>query len=361
MRLMAKSRKRGSQSTTISVAPHRVFVIIPNYNGADELPRAVDSVLGQSFKDFTLVLVDNASSDKSKEIIEQYCRKDPRVQAVWNDKNYGYTGGVNPGLELAIEAGADYAAPFNNDAVAHKDWLKHLINFLDENPKYGIAACNLLHIDGKTYDSTADQYSVWGLPFPRGRDEPVGDKYKAGDIFGASGGASMYRVKMLKEVGLFDQDFFAYYEDIDLSFRAQYAGWKVRYVPESTVFHAQGVTSERIGSGFTTYQYMKNAPMVVIKDVPTKYMWRVVPRFALQYSLSFANAVFKKHYTKPALRGFWEITRLMPKKIHERHQIQRSQKVSDGYMWSLFLHDLPPTAHKLRKLRASWWKLRRKS
>jgi len=335
-----------------------VFVVIPNYNGAEDLPASVDSVLKQSYRDFTLVIVDNASHDDSKKIIEEYCRKDPRVQAVWNDKNYGYTGGVNPGFELAIEAGADFTAPFNNDAVADKDWLKHLVNFLEKNPKYGIAACNLLHLDGKTYDSTADQYSVWGLPFPRGRDEPVGDKYKAGDIFGASGGASLYRVKMLKEIGLMDQDFFAYYEDIDISFRAHYAGWKVRYVPESVVYHAQGVTSERIGNGFTSYQYMKNAPMVVIKDVPTKYLWRVVPRFAVQYSMSFANAVFKKGYAKPALSGLGRIILLTPKKLRERHHIQKTKKVSDEYIWSLFLHDLPPTAHKLRKIRTAWWKIR---
>jgi hypothetical protein len=165
---------------------------------------------------------------------------------------------------------------------------------------------------------------------------------------------------MLKEIGLLDQDFFAYYEDIDISFRAHYAGWKVRYVPESTVYHAQGVTSERIGSGFTTYQYMKNAPMVVLKDVPAGYLCRVVPRFALQYSLSFANAAFKKGHARPALKGFGSFLRLSLAKLKERRAIQSHKKVSNEYIWSLFLHDLPPTAHKLRALRNKWWKLRGK-
>ncbi len=340
----------------------KIFVVIPNYNGADELAASIDSVLAQSERNITLVVVDNGSGDGSREIIEQYKKQDSRVQSVYREKNYGYTGGVNPGLEMAIEAGVAYVAPFNNDAVADKDWLKHLAAWLDTHAEYGIAACNLLHTDGKTYDSTADEYSVWGLPYPRGRDEPISQKYDGKrDIFGASGGASMYRVAMLREIGLFDQDFFAYYEDIDLSFRAQLAGWKIRYVPEAIVYHAQGVTSNRIGNGFTTYQHMKNAPMVILKDVPLSMLWRVVPRFWLAYHVSFANAIFKKGFGWAAIRGYGRFVLLVPKKLGERRRIQRSKKVSNQYIWSILLHDLPPNAHKLRALRAAWWKLRGRS
>src|SRR4051812_27073347 len=108
--------------------------------------------------------------------------------------------------------GADYAAPFNNDAVADEKWLENLVGYLDSHKSAGIACCKLLSADGKTIDSTGDYYTVWGLPYPRGRGESEIDKYDSDtDIFGASGGASLYRVSMLKEVGLFDEDFFAYY------------------------------------------------------------------------------------------------------------------------------------------------------
>jgi Predicted glycosyltransferases len=209
--------------------PH-VFVVIPNWNGAKDLPTAIDAVLAQSYTNLTLVVVDNGSTDKSREIIEAYQRKDPRVRHIYNDKNYGYTGGMNPGMQLAIGEGAEYVAGCNNDAKPHKDWLKHLVTFLEKHPSYGTAACKLLHADGKTIDSTGEEYSMWGLPFPRGRSEAVIDQYDdQTEIFGASGGASMYRVKMLREVGIFDQDFFAYYEDTDLSFRSQLAGWKIAF------------------------------------------------------------------------------------------------------------------------------------
>lgn len=108
--------------------PH-VFVVIPNWNGAKDLPTAIDAVLAQSYTNLTLVVVDNGSTDKSREIIEAYQRKDPRVRHIYNDKNYGYTGGMNPGMQLAIGEGAEYVAGCNNDAKPHKDWLKHLVTF----------------------------------------------------------------------------------------------------------------------------------------------------------------------------------------------------------------------------------------
>ncbi len=345
---------------------NRIFVIIPNCNGAKRLEASVKSVLSQSYKDLVLVIVDNGSKDSSRQIIEKYQNKDPRVQAIYRDKNYGYTGGVNPGFGLAIKEGATYAAPFNNDAVADKDWLRHLATFLDDNPKYGIAACTVLHEDGKTIDSTADQYTVWGIPFPRGRDEPASNRYDQDtNIFGASGAASMYRVKMLKEIGLLDQDFFAYYEDIDLSFRAQLAGWKVAFVPSSVVYHEQGKTSAelarrkttgRVATSFTTKQYMRNLPFVVVKDVPGRLLWHILPRFILAYTIFFLKAI-PQGRGWGALQGTAVFWFKLPKKLVERHRIQKNRKVSTSYVWGLILHDLPPNAYKLRKIRSFWWRI----
>jgi GT2 family glycosyltransferase len=329
-----------------------IFVVIPNYNGADRLAASIDSVLRQNYTDFDLIIVDNGSVDASRTIIESYQAKDPRVRVILRDKNYGYTGGVNPGMGLAIQEGIEFVAPFNNDAIADKDWLKQLVHFLRQHPSYGIAACAMLHGNGKTIDSTGEQYTTWGLSFPRGRDEPAGTIQSfSRDIFGGSGGASMYRVKMLAEVGVFDQDFFAYYEDADLSFRAQLAGWKVGFVAEAVVYHDVGQTSSSMRSGFLTYQYMKNVPMIVIKDLPARYMWYVLPRFWLAYTLFFWNAVFKGK-GRPALKGWLMSIGLFPKKLVERRHIQKSRTVSQEYIWSILTHELPPNAHKLRNLLA---------
>lgn len=344
----------------------RVCVIIPNWNGSADLPQAIDSILSQSVKDLTLVIVDNGSTDTSLSIIEAYQQKDTRVHAIWLDNNYGYTGGVNPGFDFAIRERIPFAAPFNNDAVADKDWLKHLLHFLETHPKHGIAACSLLHMDGKTIDSTADQYTTWGIPFPRGRDEAASQRrHHSTDIFGASGGASMYRVAMLKKIGGMDRDFFAYYEDIDISFRAQLAGWKVAFVPDAVVYHSQGKTSNRLGkkqrtsSGantFTTKQYMKNLPFVLVKNVPGGLFWRIAPRFCLAYTLFFFRAIVDGRGWS-AIQGALTFWVKLPKKLLQRRHIQKTRIATNAYIWSILLHDLPPNAHKLRALRALWWRL----
>jgi GT2 family glycosyltransferase len=343
-----------------------VFVVIPNWNGAAELPLAIDSVLQQSHKDLTLVIVDNGSTDTSRAIIEAYQAKDKRVRSIYNDKNYGFTGGVNPGLELAIQEGAAYAALLNNDAVADKHWLERLAGFLDDHDDYGIAACQLLRAGGDIIDSTGDLYSVWGLPYPRGRDEQANGQYNnQTEIFGASGGASLYRLRMLQNIGLFDQDFFAYYEDIDISFRAQLAGWKVRFVPEAVVYHDVGATSTRMGkratgpagaNTFTTRQYMRNLPFILVKDVPGRLLRRILPRFILAYSLFFTKAMLQGRGLA-AWKGMLAFWCKLPKKMRQRRIIQAQCRVTDDYLWSLFLHDLPPNAAKLRSLRARWWQI----
>jgi hypothetical protein len=110
-------------------------------------------------------------------------------------------------------------------------------------------------------------------------------------------------------------------------------------------------------SGFTTYQYMKNLPMVLVKDVPGRLLWRVFPRFVLAYGIFFLNAFIKHHHGWSALKGFGRGLLLFPKKLVQRHRIQKHRKVSPDYIWSILFHDLPPNARKLRSLRAVWWKL----
>jgi GT2 family glycosyltransferase len=338
----------------------QTVVVIPTWNGAEDLPQAIDSILAQSHREFELVVVDNGSIDDSRKIIEAYRQKDSRLRSIYLDKNYGYTGGVNPGMELAIEEGAEFVAPFNNDAVADKDWLKYLVEFLRSHPSHGIAACTILHADGKTIDSTADQYTIWGIPFPRGRDEPAESRHgHPTEIFGASGGASLFRISMLRKIGVYDQDFFAYYEDIDLSFRAQLAGWKVAYVPAAIVRHNTGQTSARLagrqksGNKFLTKQYMKNLPFILVKDMPAGLFWRVLPRFFLAYKLILLKAVVSGRGLS-ALAGALTFWIKLPKKLLERRSIQKSRTVTNDYLWGLFVHDLPPNAMALRKLRAFW-------
>ena len=330
-------------------------VVIPNLNGGEELLAAVKSLTEQSLEPY-IIVVDNASTDGSAEAV---AKRYPEVELIRNSRNLGYAGGVNPGLKRAIELHANYVAPFNDDAIADKRWLKQLVEYMEVHVRCGAANPKVMTADHERLDSTGEFYTIWGLPYPRGRREYNLIKYDTeAEIFAASGAASLYRVKALQEVGLLDEDFFAYYEDVDLGFRMQLAGWKAGYVPSSVVYHHIGLTSARV-KGFTTHQTIKNLPLLMYKNVPKGMLRKVLPRL-LVAQLLFTARAFTRGHGWAALKGHAICLWLFPKKLLERRDIQKNRKVSDDYIWGMLVHDLPPNAHALRRLRSLWWKLRRK-
>lgn len=330
----------------------KTVVIVPNWNGKSRLGACLDSLQAQTEAADTMV-VDNGSHDGSSEFIrENY----PEVILLENETNLGFAGGVNTGLRYAIKHDYTYAALLNNDAVADKNWLKCLVEFLDTNKSAGIVASKMLAAEGDHLDSTGEAYSIWGLPYARGRGEQDTSQYDKNQwVFGASGGASLYRLSMLEKIGLFDEDFFAYYEDVDLSFRAQLAGWKIGYEPRATVVHQIGATSKRI-KGFATYHTLKNLPLVLWKNVPFGIFGKVWRRLALAYLLIAGRALLRGEFGA-FFKGTFAGTLLWPKKLLERRGIQKSRKVSLEYIDSIIAHDLPPNAANLRRLRSIFWKL----
>jgi GT2 family glycosyltransferase len=334
----------------------KLYVVIPNWNGASRIKACLDSLRRQS-QAHQVIVVDNGSVDDSISVIESGY---PEITLIKQNKNYGFTGGVNPGIQKALYDKAEYVALLNNDAVADKNWLKELAGFLDKNPAVGTATSKICDKDMTHLDSTGDIYTVWGLAFPRGRDEDYSTKYDDDyQVFAGSGGASMYRLQLFKDIGLFDQDFFAYYEDVDIGFRAQLAGWQAAYVPDAVVYHEIMGTSSGL-KGFTTYQTMKNLPWLMWKNVPWALIPRVFPRFTLAY-FSFAASAIGRGQVWPVIKGVLVSTALWPKKMVQRHNIQSRRKVSADYINSIITHDLPPNARRLRGLRAAWWRLSRKS
>lgn len=334
----------------------KTSVVIPNWNGKDRLAACLDSLKGQ-LEPADIILVDNGSRDGSVEFVE---KKYPGVTVIENLKNLGFAGGVNTGIRYSLVKKYDFVALLNNDAKAQTDWLANLVNFLQAHPKAGIVTSKILAGDGKHIDSTGDLYTIWGLPFPRGRDELDEGQYdKDRWVFGASGGASLYRASMLEKIGLFDEDFFAYYEDVDLSFRAQLAGWKIGFEPRARVIHQIGATSKQI-KGFTAYHTLKNLPLLLWKNTPWRLMPTIWPRLALAWSLIAGRTLLRGQFGpffKAAIVG----SLLWPKKLVERRKIQASRQVSSSYIASIITRDLPRNAQRLHDLRAHWWKLRGKN
>ncbi len=327
---------------------NKLAVVVLNWNGAEMLEPCLNNLSKQSYENFRIVLVDNDSKDNSREILEDLCKKmGDQLHIIYHSKNSGFAGGVNIGINYALKHGFDTVALFNNDAVADEDWLKNLAQILGEKPKVGIATGLLLHADGKTIDSTGDWYSLWGLPFPRGRNKSAKSAPKSGYVFGASGGASLYRGDMLKEIGLFDETFFAYYEDVDISFRAQLAGWKVYYNNRAIAYHERGGSSKKVPK-MPTYQTFKNLPLLFIKNVPTPFLGIIGPRFFLAYWLMFFNTV-KKGTFGYALRGVLASLYYLPVSLYERWHIQTHKKATNSYINSIIWPRLPPQQSGLRK------------
>jgi len=333
-----------------------VYCVIPSWNAVDYVGACIESLQKQTLQP-TIVVVENGSIDGSAEYI---AKNYPDVVILQQPKNLGFAGGVNVGIRYAIKQDAEFVALFNNDAVADKAWLSGLVNAAKKYPEAGIVTGKFADIHNTHLDSTGDIYTTWGLPFPRGRGEKVSNKYDHDNwVFGATGGASLYRTKMLNDIGLFDEDFFAYYEDIDISFRAQLAGWKVYFEPSAIAYHQMGATSGKI-KGFTTYQTHKNFPMLLWKNVPMGLMPMIFPRLFFAY-WTFVFSAIARGQPWPAIKGQLKALVLLPKKLSERRTIQNNKRVSDDYIRSILTYDLPPNATKLRRVRAGWWRVTRRT
>lgn len=329
---------------------NRVAVVVVNYEGIEDTRASLESLNKQTTKDFTIIAVENGSRDNSATDFKEFEKKyGDKLQTLYNKENLGFTGGVNTGIRWALEHDYDGIALFNNDAVAEPDWLEQLVKTCAAK-KSGITTGLLLHEDGKTIDSTGDWYTTWGLPFPRNRDETTDNAPEAEYVFSATGGGSLYTAQFFKEVGLFDETLFAYYEDIDISFRAQLAGWKVFYTPKAKAYHKQGATSSRMPGGFTVFQTFKNLPVVYLKNVPRGLLFSIGLRFYFAYLLMLGNAI-KNGNGKAALRGVWASITLIPHSLKERRKIQKSKKVPLSYIKSMLWPDLPPNQTGIRRVR----------
>jgi GT2 family glycosyltransferase len=315
----------------------KTAVVIPNWNGADMIAEALTSLERQTYKS-EIVVVDNGSVDDSVKIItEQF----PKVTLIKLAHNTGFDGGVNTGIKHALENNADAVALFNNDAIADAHWLENLVRAMEADEKRGIVTGKLLRTDKKYFDSTGDFYSVWGLPFPRGRNQADTGQYdKAEEVFSATGGATLYRAKLFQEIGIFDERFFAYIEDIDISFRARLSGWTVWYEPTAVAYHHISATSSKLGS-FSRYHWAKNSLITYTKDMPGLLFWKYLPLFTLQ-TVRFGISSTLRGELWVYLRGTGAFLLLLSGVLKDRRHIQKHRKITTREVDALLYHGRPP-------------------
>lgn len=326
-------------------------IIVLNWNGADDTLNCVESLQQQTLRP-EIIIVDNNSSDDSVERFEDHVKSQKKDAPILikNSQNLGFAGGINTGLVYAKEHNFEYIGVLNPDAIADKKWCRALVDELSTHLDCGIATGIMQRRDGKTLDTTGDFYTTWGLPGPRNRDEPIKNApSKPGEVFGATGGGAIYRAAIFDDIDMFDEDFFMYYEDVDLSFRAQLAGWKVRFTPEAIAYHKVGASSKKV-PGLAVYNTFKNLPLVFIKNVPRQLFWYIGIRFFITYWLIFASAV-RRGNGWPAFKGILASIIRKPAAYHKRWSIQKNRKVPVDYIRSI-IHSGPlPNQTGLLKFR----------
>jgi GT2 family glycosyltransferase len=324
-----------------------VLIVILNWNGLEDTIDCVRSALKQTYIDFHVLVIDNNSKHKPSH--QHPVLKDSRVDLIYNKTNKGFAGGVNTGIKYGLSHNYDFIALVNNDAILQEDWLQKVtLNLINSN--YSIGAGLLLSEDGTYIDSAGEEMSIWGISFPRLRNRPISTAKESGPVFGSTGGAVVYKSQLFRDIGLFDESFFAYYEDADINFRAQLRGYKAFYSNEAIAYHKGGVSSKKI-PGFTVYQTFKNLPLLFWKNTPTLLLPVIGIRFLVLYTLIFTKAIFNKSGWF-ALKGllasvyyFWTSA------LWKRLSIQYHRKVSTKYIWSILYHDLPPEQTGMRKFR----------
>ena len=218
----------------------KATIIIPNINGKGWLKDSIESVYAQTEQDFELIVVDNGSTDESLEQARSYCSR-PNFQLIENGSNTGFSHAVNQGI---ARAKSEFVVLFNNDAFAEPQWLAELIRVAESDPKiFAVQSLMIRHFDRELADDAGDYVTWMGFACKTGDGRRASRYTKQKRIFSACGGAALYRKSILEEIGTFDENFFAYFEDVDLSWRANNAGYKCVLCPTAKCYHICGAST----------------------------------------------------------------------------------------------------------------------
>jgi GT2 family glycosyltransferase len=309
-----------------------VSVIIPNWNGAIHLPACLDALRRQTFNDRETIVVDNGSADNSLGLLaERYSE----VEIVALPHNLGFAGGCNAGLRAAH---SEVLVILNNDTEVAPTWLAELLAALEQHPDAGMATPKVLLWDDRTrLHTTGDYVRTNGIPDSRGvwqRDEGQYDDQTY--VFGAAGVAPAYRRTMLEDIGLFDASFQSYCEDVDLSWRAQLAGYRCVYAPRAVLYHKVSAT----GKGtIRSYYVARNTIWTLVKNLPQE-LWRrhhdeIV---AAQWQRAKdALLAWRGEAARATLRG--QLASLVGIRdiLRKRTAIQAQRRVEEAYLESLLV------------------------
>lgn len=259
-----------------------ISVVIPNYNGKTFLKELIPSILNQECILLNIIIVDNASQDESVAYIEENY---PEVTVIQNNENLGFSAAVNAGIKSSK---SEYVFLVNNDVELYPNCVFKLFECIKKDEKiFAISSKMIQYHDREKIDDAGDEYTLLGWTKRVGYNKSS-DKYlKSREIFSACAGAALYRKNILEEVGYFDENFFAYLEDVDISYRARIQGYNVQYCPQSIVYHVGSGSSGSRYNEFKIKLAARNNIYVPYKNMPWPQLLINSPFLILGYLIKY--------------------------------------------------------------------------
>ena len=306
---------------TMQLSP-LISVIIVTWNSSRYLPACLDALLAQTEKDFEVVVIDNGSADPGYlDLEEKYA--DLHLTLKKNDQNLGFAVANNFGAGLAR---GKWLALLNADAFPEVDWLAGLLEAVEIHPNAFFASRQIQAKDPGSLDGEGDVLHVSGLAWRHNYNSPVYPLRESQEVFSACGAAVFYPRRAFLDAGGFDEDYFAYHEDVDLGFRLRLRGLSCWLVPGAVVHHV-GSASTGKNSAFSVYYGHRNLVWTYFKDMPAGLFWLCLP---LHLAVNFFFLIYftLKGQGRVIARAKWDALRGLPAVLKKRGAIQRDRRVS---------------------------------
>ena len=299
------------------ITPHpHVDIVIPNFNGVQFLATCLRSLVRQTYPSFSIIVVDNGSVDKSLEFVREHY---PFVHLISWPQNKGFSPAVNAGISAG---NSPFVFLLNNDTELEADCLEQLVKTALLQDEYDFFAAKMIsYHDRHILDGAGDGFLRGGVGYRLGTMENDDACYsRPGRVFGACAGAALYRRELFDAIGLFDEDFFAYLEDVDFNLRANSRAKKCYYVPAARVFHIGSATTGSKINSFTVRLSTRNNLNLLIKNYPLALFFRFGLALLI-YQFFWLIFVVKKKQFSAYVSGVVEFVGNLPLMLKKRREV----------------------------------------
>ena len=311
-----------------------IRIIIVNFNAGDLLVRCIETLLSQTFSNFEVVIVDNASTDGSLEFASV---DDPRFTVISLAQNMGFAAGNNRGAEGCR---TPWIALLNPDAFPEPNWLEELSKAIERYPDVTMFGSTQIDAnDENSLDGSGDAFFAGGFARRGNHGHSRDDLPNDGETFSPCASAAIYRTDVFRTVSGFDENFFCYYEDVDLAFRIRLMGGRCIQVRDAIVKHVGSAVSGR-RSDFVRFHSARNLVWLIVKNVPAPLFWLILPAHIGLQLMILSWAVIRGHFN-PTSRGLAAGLKEVPRVWQQRKKIQSDKivpwtKIARAMTWNPF-------------------------